>query len=236
MRSRASDFLCLAVLVGCIGCRVPYDVADVRGPVRSVHVLDAETARDLPGATASFQCARFPAAGSWPRGTPNGYLATPALTAGFRGPDRLGSVEPLARLPDGSFPLPYRLGTSFFQFMPFVVMDGPSNMEAGAIVTVSAPGHYAAECGLHQMQPGWNAIQAVPRKFSVSGVTDDAADPDDMIEEAYGKLEGDGTLLLYLRKEPVAANRRNTSSYCRPMDRISNRRELTPVTSMRIST
>ena len=56
MRPGSLDFLYLAVLVICAGCRVPYNVVDVRGPVRTVRVLDADLDRRLqkPGGTPSI--------------------------------------------------------------------------------------------------------------------------------------------------------------------------------------
>ena len=201
MRPGSSDFLYLAILVICAGCRVPYNVADVRGPVRTVRVLDAETERDLPEATASFQAAHLPASG-WLGSLKNGYLTPPA--PGFREADRHGDADPLSRLPDNSFRLPFRLGTSYCQFVPFVAMDGPYDMVAGTIVTVSAPGYYSFKCGLLQPELGWSAIQTVQRKLSISGNWDGSADPNDVIEEACCKLDKDGALLLYLRRKGPA--------------------------------
>ena len=173
------------------GCAVPY-FASVRGPVRSVRVLDAETAADIPEATVSLQSqtsARF-------LGPPPCTLACPDLCELRAGASR----GRLLRNADRSFHMSGGLGMGsrgYFTGRP----EDPNEYPRGVVI-VAAPGYRPAmlRYTVGPILPGWSCVETLDSADAASASHDTLKkDAGDAFQGNRCELGDDGVLRFHLR-------------------------------------
>jgi hypothetical protein len=173
------------------GCAVPY-FASVRGPIRSVRVLDAETGADVPEATVSLQSQmskRF-------LGPPSATLTCPDLSELQAGAAR----GRLLRNTDQSFHMSAGLGMGSHGYLTGRPED-PNEYPRGVVV-VAAAGYRPAllRYTVGHIEPGWFCVEKLDPDDSA------AATNNPQLAEAAASFQGgrcdlgaDGVLRFHLR-------------------------------------
>ena len=173
------------------GCSVPY-FASVRGPIRSVRVLDAETGADVPEATVSLQSqtsARF-------LGPPPCSLTCPDLCEVRAGASR----GHLLRNADLSFHMSGGLGMGsrgLFTGRP----EDPNEYPRGVVI-VAAHGYRPAmlRYTVGSLAPGWSCVETLdPADLSASSDDPRTADAARSFQGGRCELGDDGILRFRLR-------------------------------------
>jgi hypothetical protein len=183
------------------GCAVPY-LASVRGPIRSVRVLDAETGADVPEATVSLQSQtsmRF-------LGPPPSTLTCPDLCELQAGASR----GVLLRNADRSFHMSGGLGMGSRGF--FTGRPGDPNEYPRGVVIVAAHGYRPAmlRYTVGRIEPGWFCTEVLD-PADLAPPSNDAATPAAAASFQGGRcdLGTDGVLRFHLRPlgtEPPAVS------------------------------
>lgn len=177
-----------SVFAGCVA--VPF-YTSLRGPIRTIRVLDAETGSDIPGANVSLmsqKSERF-------LGPPPSTLTCPSLfeiQAARRGH--------LLRNDDGSFHASWGLVEGSHGIC--VTQKGDANEYPRGILTVDAPGYRATKLRYTagQVKPGWSCTEVADSDDS-SAAGDHQADASANGQNMNRCDFQDGVLRFYLHRQ-----------------------------------
>lgn len=188
MPTRTALFVLMWLGLTAAGCiSIPY-YASVRGPVRTIRILDADTGQDVPEATVSLTSQtseRF-------LGPPPSFLTCPSLFE-----IKAAAAGNLKRSEDLSFPAPVGLAEGSRGIC--VTTSGDANQYPRGIITVDARGYRSAKLRytVGQIQPGWSCSETCEDS--------EAAPPGSAHEELSGRSNtarcefgNDGVLRFYL--------------------------------------
>jgi hypothetical protein len=206
---KARYFILLSCCLGlsATGCAVPY-LASVRGPIRNIRVLDAETGADVPEATVSLQSqvsTRF-------LGPPPSTLTCPDLCEVRAGASR----GVLLRNADFTYHASSGLGMGSWGY--FTGRPEDPNEYPRGVVIVDARGYRPAmlRYTVGRIQPGWSCAETVePADPATPSDTARTATADRSFQGGRCELGGDGILKFYvprLSPENVAEKRQQVTS------------------------